>query len=63
MGNQTDSIFPTWLYKLGGRAYKQYWKKLCLALFRLNAFNAGKKRDLRRLELLSRMVPDVEEIL
>ena len=40
---------PTWLYKLGGRLDKQY-EEIVSALSDINAFNAGKKRDIDSLK-------------
>lgn len=50
---------PTWLFKLGGRLDKQYGE-IVNALSDINAFNAGKKRDMA-LELLAAWLPDVEK--
>ena len=36
---------PTWLFKLGGRLDKQH-DEIVKALSDINAFNAGKKRDI-----------------
>ena len=43
----------------GGRLDKQY-EEIVAALFDINAFNAGKKRD-KALELIAAWLPDVEK--